>query len=177
MKRFALLLSFTLSLATACSHASSNAVGSRATTPAASAAWQKVPSLPFELQIPAAVTNVAEAKPSNETETTFTTDRYSIVVRQVQRDALELKRDLAETKADEVASYQDVKVVTEQQAVDHETFLFEFDGKPASGPQAFISYGRYFVGAERLDCSGTAATADDRAAITAACKTLRATTP
>ncbi|HPH65628.1 MAG TPA: hypothetical protein PLF40_07785 [Kofleriaceae bacterium] len=161
-----------MSLATACSHASSNAVGSRTATPAASAAWQKVPSLPFELQIPAAVTNVAEATPSNETETTFTTDRYSIVVRQVQRDALELKRDLAEAKAAEVATYQNLKVVTEQQAVDHETFLLEFDANAA-----FVSYGRYLVGAERLDCSGTATTADDRAAITAACKTLRAVAP
>ncbi len=181
MMKVALSITFALSLSTACSHAPTNAVGGRATTAAAmpvtASTWQKVPSLPFELQIPDAVTNVAEATPTNEIETTFSTDRYRIVVRQVQRDVLELKRDLAEAKAYETGNYQNVKLVTEQQSVDHETFLFEFDGTAAGEGGAFVSYGRYFVNADRIDCSGAAASAADRATITAACKTLRATTP
>ncbi len=174
MSKIALRFCLT-TLCVACSHTSATSNGSPAASPSATAPalWHKVPSMPVELQISDAVSKVSETTPSHEINTTFITADYEIVVRPVQRDALELTQSLAEAKESETANYQNIALITNEPAQDGSTFLLEFDGTDAGGTKAFVSYGRYSIASERIDCSGTAATAVDRSKITAACKSLR----
>jgi len=136
--------------------------------------WSVLPALDVKLLVADPVMKL-EAHWSDESTVTLHTARYSIVVHEVQRDAIEPTLGIKDATEELRTGLAEIAVKTLQDSADGATFLVELDG--TSGPtRYFRSHGRYLASNNvRYDCRGEAEAPQDRAKITAACRTLQPT--